>query len=97
MPLPEPTFTPPFNIVRCSHAVLAVTDLPPSRAFYEGALSHGSTLDPQTEKRLRFELADQLHIVRRPEDAAAQFAKLCMSDAGREIMKKHCFELPAMK
>jgi len=25
---------------------------------------------------------------------AAQFAKLCQSDAGREILKKHCFELP---
>ena len=25
---------------------------------------------------------------------AAQFAKLCLSDAGREILKKHCFALP---
>ena len=25
---------------------------------------------------------------------AAQFARLCLSDAGREIMKKHCFALP---
>ncbi len=38
MPLPEPNFTPPFNIVRCSHAVLGVSDLARSRAFYEGAI-----------------------------------------------------------
>ena len=28
---------------------------------------------------------------------AAQFAKLCLSDAGREILKKHCFALPGGK
>ncbi len=38
MPLPKPNFTPPFNIVRCSHAVLGVTDLARSRAFYEEAI-----------------------------------------------------------
>ena len=35
MPLPKHTFDPPFNIVRCSHAVLTVRDLEASRAFYE--------------------------------------------------------------
>ncbi|MEM7424737.1 MAG: 3,4-dihydroxyphenylacetate 2,3-dioxygenase [Pseudomonadota bacterium] len=38
MPLPEPNFTPPFNIIRCSHAVLDVTDLERSRVFYEEAI-----------------------------------------------------------
>ena len=38
MPLPKHVFNPPFNIVRASHAVLGVTDLERSRAFYEGAL-----------------------------------------------------------
>ncbi|NOZ21382.1 MAG: molybdate ABC transporter substrate-binding protein [Planctomycetes bacterium] len=28
---------------------------------------------------------------------AAQFAKLCLSDAGRKILKKHCFMLPEKK
>ena len=35
MPVPTHTFDPPFNIIRCSHAVLDVTDLDKSRAFYE--------------------------------------------------------------
>lgn len=38
MPLPEPNFAPPFNIIRCSHALLDVTDLEKSRAFYEETL-----------------------------------------------------------
>ena len=35
MPVPTHIFDPPFNIIRCSHAVLDVTDLDKSRAFYE--------------------------------------------------------------
>ena len=35
MPLPTPVSTPPFNIVRCSHAVLRVRDLSASRRYYE--------------------------------------------------------------
>ena len=35
MPVPTHIFDPPFNIIRCSHAVLDVTDLDTSRAFYE--------------------------------------------------------------
>src|ERR1700745_1335086 len=35
MPIPKHVFDPPFNIIRSSHAVLDVTDLRASRAFYE--------------------------------------------------------------
>ena len=35
MPIPKHIFDPPFNVVRCSHAVLTVRDLGASRAFYE--------------------------------------------------------------
>ena len=35
MPVPQHVFDPPFNIIRSSHAVLDVTDLDASRAFYE--------------------------------------------------------------
>src|SRR5258706_6233674 len=35
MPVPTHIFAPPFNIIRCSHAVLDVVDLNKSRAFYE--------------------------------------------------------------
>ena len=38
MPIPTHIFDPPFNIVRCSHAVLDVVDLNASRAFYENAI-----------------------------------------------------------
>jgi catechol 2,3-dioxygenase len=38
MPLPKHVFDPPFNVVRSSHVVLAVTDLARSRVFYEGTL-----------------------------------------------------------
>ena len=38
MPAPAHIFNPPFNIVRCSHVALGVTDLARSRAFYEGTL-----------------------------------------------------------
>lgn len=35
MPVPKHIFDPAFNIVRCSHVALAVTDLDRSRHFYE--------------------------------------------------------------
>ena len=35
MPVPKHVFDPPFNIIRCSHAALDVTDLRLSREFYE--------------------------------------------------------------
>ena len=38
MPIPQHVFDPPFNIIRCSHAVLDVTDRNASRAFYENAI-----------------------------------------------------------
>lgn len=38
MPVPKHIFNPPFNVVRCSHAVLRVCDLAASRAFYEDTI-----------------------------------------------------------
>ena len=37
MPVPKHIFDPPFNVVRCSHAVLTARDLDASRRFYEGS------------------------------------------------------------
>lgn len=49
MPAPKHIFDPPFNIVRCSHVMLGVTDLGRSRAFYEGALGlHVEDADADT-------------------------------------------------
>ena len=38
MPVPKHIFDPPFNIVRCSHAVLDVRDLDASRHYYEATI-----------------------------------------------------------
>ena len=38
MPVPVHVFDPPFNILRCSHAVLDVTNLDASRKFYESII-----------------------------------------------------------
>ena len=35
MPVPTHVFDPPFNVIRSSHAMLEVTNLEASRAFYE--------------------------------------------------------------
>lgn len=40
MPLRDPVFNPPFNIVRVSHAELGVADLAKSRAFYVDCLGY---------------------------------------------------------
>ncbi len=34
MSIPKPSYNPPFNVTRASHAVLNVKDLARSRAFY---------------------------------------------------------------
>jgi catechol 2,3-dioxygenase len=38
MPIREPVFDPPFNVVRASHVELGVRDLARSRAFYVDCL-----------------------------------------------------------
>src|SRR6202020_3278981 len=49
MPVPPHIFDPPFNITRCSHVVLDVTDLNASREFYETAAGlHGEDRDERT-------------------------------------------------
>lgn len=40
MPLPTPTFTPPFNIVRVSHVEWLVTDMDYAREFYGDILGY---------------------------------------------------------
>src|SRR5947209_12254892 len=40
MPIRQPVFTPPFNVVRASHVELTVRDLARSRAFYVDCLGY---------------------------------------------------------
>ena len=37
MPVPQHVFDPPFNIIRCSHVVLDVTNLDASRDYTDGS------------------------------------------------------------
>ena len=48
MPVPKHVFDPPFNVIRSSHAVLDVTDLDTSRAFYETTV--GLHVEDQDDK-----------------------------------------------
>ena len=49
MPVPQHTFQPPFNVLRCSHVVLDVPDLAATRAFYENAIGlHVEDADSET-------------------------------------------------
>lgn len=49
MPVPQPIFDPPFNILRASHVVLDVRDLDASRAFYETTIGlHVEDADDDT-------------------------------------------------
>ena len=40
MPLRDPVFNPPFNIIRASHVELGVADIARSRAFYVDCLGY---------------------------------------------------------
>src|SRR5579863_1360206 len=50
MPLRDPVFDPPFNVVRASHVELGVSDLGRSRAFYVDCL--GLLLSDETKDAL---------------------------------------------
>ena len=50
MPLRDPVFDPPFNVVRASHVELGVRDLARSRAFYVDCL--GLLVSDETEDAL---------------------------------------------
>src|SRR5215217_6890453 len=54
MPVPTHTFDPPFNIIRCSHAVLDVVDLDKSRAFYENTVGFKVGNDGDLDKAASF-------------------------------------------
>ena len=50
MPIREPVFDPPFNVVRASHVELGVRDLARSRAFYVDCL--GLLVSDETDEAL---------------------------------------------
>jgi catechol 2,3-dioxygenase len=72
MPVPQHVFNPPFNIVRCSHVVLDVTDLDKSREFYDKIIGlHVEDAD-DTTVYLRASEEHQHHsvVLRKAETAA---------------------------
>jgi catechol 2,3-dioxygenase len=40
MPIRQPVFDPPFNVVRASHIDYGVTDLPRAKAYWADALGY---------------------------------------------------------
>jgi catechol 2,3-dioxygenase len=50
MPVRQPVFDPPFNVVRASHVELGVRDLERSRAFYVDCL--GLLVSDETDDAL---------------------------------------------
>ena len=66
MPVHQPVFDPPFNVVRSSHVELGVRDLARSRAFYVDCLgllvsdeTDDALLDAAQIKRIVGFIADQ--------------------------------------
>ena len=73
MPIRKPVLDPPFNIVRVSHAELAVRDLAASRAFYVDCLGYLVSHETADALYLRG-LEERNHhslVLRRQEKAAA--------------------------
>ncbi|MCO5129555.1 MAG: 3,4-dihydroxyphenylacetate 2,3-dioxygenase [Xanthobacteraceae bacterium] len=72
MPIPQHIFDPPFNIIRCSHAMLDVTDLDASRKFYETVIGlHVEDADGDTVYLRGFEEHQHHSLVLRKAATAA--------------------------
>jgi catechol 2,3-dioxygenase len=75
MPVREPVFTPPFNVVRASHVELGVRDLARSRAFYVDCLGYLVSAEEPGALYLRaVEERNHHSIVLREADAASALA-----------------------
>ena len=70
MPLRDPVFNPPFNIVRASHVELGVSDLAKSRAFYVEKLA----LRPDDKARFEFWAGETCFGIWEPERMGMEFA-----------------------
>jgi catechol 2,3-dioxygenase len=73
MPLRDPVFNPPFNIVRASHVELGVSDLARSRAFYVDCLGYIVSDEDEDALYLRGVEERNHHsvVLRRSKDIAA--------------------------
>src|SRR3954471_22375610 len=73
MPLREPVFNPPFNIVRASHVELGVADVARSRAFYVDLLGYIVSSEDKDTLYLRGVEERNHHsvVIRKSSDIAA--------------------------
>jgi catechol 2,3-dioxygenase len=73
MPLRDPVFNPPFNIVRASHAELGVADIAKSRAFYVDCLGYIVSDEDKNALYLRGVEERNHHslVIRKSDDIAA--------------------------
>jgi catechol 2,3-dioxygenase len=92
VPVPKSVFDPPFNIVRASHAVLGVTDLGRSRAFYEGALGlHVETATADTLYLRGLEERQHHSLVLTRSDTATAHAIACKVASEADLDKAIAF------
>src|SRR6202167_3430797 len=74
MPVRNPVFDPPFNVVRSSHVELGVRDLARSRAFYVDCL--GLLVSDETEDALYLRGVEERNhhsiVLRRSREAGVQ-------------------------
>src|SRR3954462_7803894 len=88
MPLRDPVFDPPFNIVRASHVELGVADIARSRAFYVDCLGYPPSAAHKHALYLRgFEDRTHHSVVLRTSDDIAALA-VGFKVAGEEDLDK---------
>ena len=81
MPIHEPVFDPPFNVVRASHVELGVCDLGRSRAFYVDCL--GLLVSDETDDALYLRGVEERNhhslVLRRSREAEAPAGPIAAS------------------
>src|ERR1044071_7606968 len=97
MPLRDPVFNPPFNIVRASHVELGVADVARSRAFYVDCLGYVVSDEDKDALYLRGVEERNHHsvVLRKSNDIAA--LSIGFKVAGEEDLDKAAAWLSARK
>ena len=84
MPIPAVVMNPPFNVVRCAYADLAVTDLDASQAFYDTTLGLATTRRDEDALYLRAMEERNHHsfVLRKADKAACNALGFKVASAG---------------
>jgi catechol 2,3-dioxygenase len=88
VPLPRPNYHPPFNVTRASHAVLTVTDLAKSRAFYVDLIGFAVSDEDKNAIYLRGVAEASHHSLVLKRGAVAQVERVGMRCFDEEDLEK---------